>query len=74
MNVSEELLDLQSIKDQTKGTDLFVSVCSAIDDMKIPWNKITGIITDGASGMTGAQSGLSTLVCNNKSVKKEVKL
>ena len=35
MNVSEELLDLQSLKDQTRGTDLFVSVCSAIDDMKL---------------------------------------
>ena len=45
MNVSEELLDLQILKDQTRGTDLFVSVCSAVDDMK-PWNKITGIITD----------------------------
>ena len=56
MNVSEELLDLQILKDQTRGTDLFVSVCSAIDDMKLPWNKING-----------AQSGLSTFVCNKVS-------
>ena len=28
MNLSEELLDRQSFKDQTRGTDLFVSVCS----------------------------------------------
>ena len=60
MNVSEELLDLQSLKDQTKGTDLLVSVCSAVDDMKPPWNKITGIITDGAPAMVGERSGLST--------------
>ena len=26
MNVSEELLDLQSLKDQTRGTDLFLFV------------------------------------------------
>ncbi|XP_063781329.1 general transcription factor II-I repeat domain-containing protein 2A-like [Pseudophryne corroboree] len=64
INVSEELLDLQSLKDQTRGTDLFVSVCSALDDMKLPWNKVTGIITDGAPAMAGERSGLSTLVCN----------
>ena len=64
MNVSEELLDLQSLKDQTRGTDLFVYVCSAVDDMKLPWNKVTGIITDGAPAMAGERSGLTTLVCN----------
>lgn len=45
MNVSEELLDLQSLKDRRRGTDLFVSVCFAVDDIKRPWNKVTGIIT-----------------------------
>ncbi|KAF7245500.1 Carnitine O-palmitoyltransferase 1, liver isoform [Varanus komodoensis] len=76
MNVSEELLDLQSLKDQTRGTDLFVSVCSAVDDMKLPWNKVAGIITDGAPAMAGEQSGLSTLVCNKVSEKggKAIKL
>ncbi|XP_073520416.1 uncharacterized protein [Phyllobates terribilis] len=64
MNVTEELLDLQSLKDQTRGKDLFDSVSSAIDDMKLPWNKVTGIITDGAPAMTGERSGLSTLICN----------
>uniref|UniRef100_K7G8U0 SPIN-DOC-like zinc-finger domain-containing protein n=1 Tax=Pelodiscus sinensis TaxID=13735 RepID=K7G8U0_PELSI len=64
MNVTEELLDLQSLTDQTRGKDLFVSVSSAIDDMKLPWNKVTGIITDGAPAMVGERSGLSTLICN----------
>lgn len=44
MKVSEELLDLQNLKNQTRGTDLFVSVCSTADDMKLPWNKVTGIL------------------------------
>ena len=35
--------------------------------MKLPWNKVTGIITDGAPAMAGKQSGLSTLVCNKLS-------
>ncbi|XP_072274649.1 general transcription factor II-I repeat domain-containing protein 2A-like [Pyxicephalus adspersus] len=32
--------------------------------MKLPWNKVTGIITDGAPAMAGERSGLSTLICN----------
>ncbi|XP_068107468.1 general transcription factor II-I repeat domain-containing protein 2-like [Hyperolius riggenbachi] len=64
INVTEELLDLQSLKDQTRGKDLFVAVSSAIDDMKLPWNKVSGIITDGAPAMAGERSGLSTLICN----------
>ena len=39
MCVSEELLDLQSLKDQTRGKDLFTSVCSAVNDIKLPWKK-----------------------------------
>ena len=64
MNVTEEILDLQSLKNQTRGTDLLVSVCSAVDDMKLPWDKVSGIITDGAPSMAGNRSGLSTLICN----------
>lgn len=67
MNVTEELLDLQSLKAQTRGTDLFSSVCAAVDDMKLPWNKISGIITDGAPSMAGERSGLATLICNKVS-------
>lgn len=53
MNVTEELLDLQRLKDLTRGTDLFASVSSAVVDTKPTWNKVTGIITDGALDMDG---------------------
>ncbi|XP_027140791.1 general transcription factor II-I repeat domain-containing protein 2 [Larimichthys crocea] len=69
MNVTEELLDLRSLKSQTRGTDLFSSVCAAVDDMQLPWNKISGIITDGAPSMTGERSGLATLISNKVSEK-----
>lgn len=59
MNVTKELLGLQSLKDQTKGTDLFHLVCSTVDDMKLRC-KDTEIITDGTPAMAGEQSGLST--------------
>ena len=67
MNITEELLDLQSMKGQTRGSDLFVSVCEAVDDMKLLWSKVSGIITDGAPAMAGERSGLSTLICNKVS-------
>ena len=60
MNITEELLDLQSLKGQTRVEDLFVSLCSAVDNMKLPWNKISGIVTDGAPAMAGDQRGLAT--------------
>ncbi|XP_053505708.1 general transcription factor II-I repeat domain-containing protein 2A isoform X1 [Ictalurus furcatus] len=46
------------------------------DDVKLPWNKVTGIITDGAPAMAGEQSGISTLVCNKVSEEggKAIKL
>ena len=72
MNVTEELLDLQNLEGQTRGTDLFVLVCAAVDDdVKLPWSKVSGMITDGAPAMVGDQGSLSTLICN-KSMKSEV--
>ena len=44
--------------------------------MKLPWNKVTGIITGGAPAMAGERSGLSTLICNKVSEEggKAIKL
>lgn len=66
----------KSLRSQTRGTDLFVCVCSAVEDMKLPWNKVTGIITGGAPAMAGKQSGLLPLVCNKVSEEggKAIKL
>ena len=78
MCVSEELLDLQSLKDQTRGKYLFTSVCSAVNDIKLPWKiiHVYGIITDGAPAMIGEHSGLATIVCNKVSEEggKAIKL
>ena len=66
MNITE-LLDLQSLKGQTRGVDLFDSVCSAVDDFKLPWSKVSGIATDGAPAMAGEHRGLSKLICDKVS-------
>lgn len=67
MNITEELLDLHSLKGQTRGVDLFDSVCSTVDEMKLPWSKVSRIVTDGASAMAGERSGLSTRICDKVS-------
>ena len=69
MNIKEELLDLKSLKDETRGADLFYNVCSAVDEMKLPWSKVSGNITDCAPAVTGEQSGLSTRICKKVSDK-----
>ena len=35
--------------------------------MKLPWSKVSGIITDDAPAMAGEQSGLSTRICKKVS-------
>ena len=67
MNISEELLDLQSLKGQTRAPDLFASLCSVVDGTKLQWNKVSRIITDSAPTMAGERNELSTLVCNRVS-------
>ena len=60
MNIKEELLDLKSLKDQTRGADLFYNVCSAVDYMKLPLSKFSETITDGEPDIAGEQSELFT--------------
>ena len=65
--LAEELFDIKSPTGQTRGTDLFACVCSAVDDIKLPWRKVSGIITDAVPSMAGEWSGLSVLICNKVS-------
>ena len=69
MNIREEILNLKSLKSQTRRAGLFSYVCSAVDNMKPSWSKVSGIITDGAPAMAGEQSRLSTRICKKVSDK-----
>ena len=69
MNIREKLLDLKNLKGQTRGADVFSSVCSAVDDMKLPWSKVNGITTDDEPAMDGEESGLPTRICKKVSDK-----
>ncbi|XP_016407553.1 general transcription factor II-I repeat domain-containing protein 2-like [Sinocyclocheilus rhinocerous] len=62
--ISEELLEMKSLKSTTTGKYLFEAVSCAIENMNLPWAKLCGITTDGASAMIGEQNGMASMVCN----------
>ena len=60
--ITEELLDLRSLKGTTTGKDIFKAVFDAIDKMGLKWDKLCGVTTDGALAMTGERNGMTSMV------------
>lgn len=56
--ITEEHLGVKSMHDTTTGKDIFEEVSKCVNVMKLPWNKLTELRTDGASVMCGEKSGL----------------
>jgi len=61
-DTSEELLSLQAMHGTTKGEDLFEQVVLAMNKFELQFDKLSGLATDGAPAMVGAQKGLTALV------------
>nr|XP_032814298.1 general transcription factor II-I repeat domain-containing protein 2-like [Petromyzon marinus] len=60
--ITEELLDLRSLKGTTTGKDMFEAVSDAIDQAGLKWDKLCEITTDGAPAMTGERKGMASMV------------
>ncbi|XP_062977902.1 uncharacterized protein LOC134395670 [Elgaria multicarinata webbii] len=64
--VREDLLSLAAVHDTTNGSDIFEKVLSAVHRLHLPFEKLSGLATDGAPAMVGPQEGLVALL------KKEI--
>lgn len=60
----EELLGMISLKERTRGVDIFNGFKSLLNDKKVPLFKLVSITTDGAAAMIGRKNGFIAL-CRN---------
>ena len=60
----EELLGMISLKERTRGVDIFNGFNSLLNDKKVPLFKLVSITTDGAAAMIGRKNGFIAL-CRN---------
>lgn len=65
LDIGEELLSLESIKDRTRGVDICDAVCRSLDAYNVNLSSVVDVTTDGARRKTGAVSLLSEKVANN---------
>ena len=60
--IQEDLLSLESMHGTTRGEDLFEKLLLAMRKFNLPFERLSGLATDGAPAMVGSQKGLTTLV------------
>ncbi|XP_075237034.1 general transcription factor II-I repeat domain-containing protein 2-like [Lycorma delicatula] len=61
----EELLGMISLKERTRGVDIFKAFKNLLNDLKVPLFKLVSITTDGAAAMIGCRIGFIAL-CQNE--------
>ncbi|XP_065660386.1 general transcription factor II-I repeat domain-containing protein 2A-like [Hydra vulgaris] len=68
--VIEELLDIDHMKDTTKGEDILSEVKKTLVKFELPEKKLCGVTTDGASALTGKNIEFIALL--KKSINHEI--
>ncbi|XP_065659011.1 general transcription factor II-I repeat domain-containing protein 2A-like [Hydra vulgaris] len=68
--VIEELLDINHMKDTTRGEDILSEVKKTLVKFELPEKKLCGVTTDGTSALTGKNIGFIALL--KKSINHEI--
>ena len=63
LEVTEELLDLISMKDTATGLDVASELEKLMEKMGLPWSKLVGVATDGCPAMVGKNQGAVSRLC-----------
>lgn len=60
--VTQELAELCSMHGRTTGEEISKEVKDVIEKLKLPWEKLAGVCTDGAPAMMGKRNGAVALL------------
>ena len=67
--VTQELLNLVSLKDTTKGEDVFLVIKKCLSESGLHLDMLRGLITDGAPAMIGKNKEAVKLIVNGLEAK-----
>lgn len=56
--ITEELLAMESMMGTTRGSDLYDRMSASLENMYLPWSKLTNITTDRSPNLTCKNIGL----------------
>jgi len=60
--IDENLLSLEPMHGNTRGEDVLQKLLQALDKLNLPFDKLCGVVTDGAPAMVGKHKGVVSLL------------
>lgn len=71
-DITEDLLDLVPLLNQTRGQDVFNAVFTTLKRFNVPLMNICSLTTDGAASMTGCNVGFTTLFKSSNETRNDI--